>query len=421
MKKRNLFLFVSGRLISLVGSGIQMIALPLFILDRTGSGAMMGILTVLSMLPAMVFAPLAGALGDKLNRKALAIVADCCRGALILVLAALAYADRLAISTLFIFQVLVSINDSFFNAATATMLPDLIEAQDYGKAGAATGGADNLSMIVGPMLGGVIYGLWGIQMVFLVNAVSFLISAFCECLIVYRPVIRDGVRLTLKSLLAEMGETLGLVKQKPGLRELFFFSLFTSLLITPVFIVGMPFVLRKVIGLSPGQYGYLMTAFTVGALLANIVLGILLARARTGRLMKSGLTLAVVLLMGLAGVFFPRVVSWLGGPGWTLFGVIAGGFVLTGFFNAFVNTPLLTNLQWMVPAEMRARFFAVLGLLAQLAIPIGSLIYGFSLDLVPSHWLLLGVCVVNMVVTLAFMTWASPEAFEPAISAEPGL
>lgn len=65
----NFRLYYFGRLVSLLGSGIQSLALSLYILDITGSGAAMGTFLLITMLPRIVFAPLAGVLGDRLNRK----------------------------------------------------------------------------------------------------------------------------------------------------------------------------------------------------------------------------------------------------------------------------------------------------------------------------------------------------------------
>ena len=183
------------------------------------------------------------------------------------------------------------------------------------------------------------------------------------------------------------------------MKQLFLFAMFSNFLIVPVIVVAFPFLFKKVIGFSSQQYGYLMTTFMAGALLGNLLLGSLLAKARSGRLMKLGLLVQGILFIGLMILVFPAAIALFPGPGWTLFGVIAAGFVLTGIFNAFVNTPLNTNLQKMVPAGMRSRFFAVLGLIAQLAVPVGSVIYGFLLDRLPPHLFLLAVGVMSFAVT----------------------
>lgn len=109
VQKRNLILFNSGRIVSLIGSGVQMIAIPLYILDLTGSGALMGLCMVLAMVPALVMAPISGVLGDRFNRKLIAIYTDYGRGLLILSLAGLAVLGRMNVNILFISQIVISI------------------------------------------------------------------------------------------------------------------------------------------------------------------------------------------------------------------------------------------------------------------------------------------------------------------------
>ncbi|WP_292597149.1 MFS transporter [Mesotoga sp. UBA6090] len=124
---RNFWLFTTGRLVSLIGSGVQALAIPLYILDITGSGAMMGTFSIVTMLPRILFGPIAGVLGDRFNRKLIMIYMDFARGAAILTIAYLANIEALTITLLFVFQLIVSTLDISFDPATAAMLPDIIE------------------------------------------------------------------------------------------------------------------------------------------------------------------------------------------------------------------------------------------------------------------------------------------------------
>lgn len=413
VQKRNLFLFISGRLISLVGSGIQMIALPLYILDLTGSGMLMGVFTMLSMVPMLLVSPLAGVLGDRLSRKSIAVYTDLGRGALIMALSWLALNGWMSISALFASQILISIMDSLFNAATAAMLADLVDVADFNRANASKSAIDSLSMIVGPVMGGIIYGTSGITMVFFLNAASFLISGLCEIFITYRATIQNGIKLTARSFITEIREVLSFINRHTGLKQLFAFAMVSNFLASPLIMVAFPYIFKKTIGFTSEQYGYLMTTFMVGLLIGNILIGSIFSQSGAGGLMRTGLVAQGFLLMILAAITFPVVVHGFQGPSWTFFGVIAGGFISSGIFNALVNTPLNTNLQKMVPPEMRSRFFAVLGLIAQLAVPVGSVIYGFLLDRIPSHLIMAIVGFINFVITLVFIKYASPEAYEP--------
>ncbi len=93
--KRNVFLLTAGRLVSLFGSGVQGIAIPLYILDVTGKASMMGLFSMATLIPGLLFAPVSGVLGDRFNRKVLMITTDVVRFLLISLLALLSLWIRL--------------------------------------------------------------------------------------------------------------------------------------------------------------------------------------------------------------------------------------------------------------------------------------------------------------------------------------
>lgn len=298
VQKRNLSLFISGRLISLIGSGIQMIAIPLFILDYTGSGTLMGVFTMLSMIPMLLVSPLAGVLGDRWNRKGIAIYTDFGRGMIIMLLAWLAFYNRINITILFTVQIFISVMDGLFNTATAAMLADLVDPEDFNRANASKSAVDCLSMIIGPVVGGIIYGISGIQMVFFLNALSFILSALCEIFIFYRMPLQNKAKLKICSFITENRDALSFINNYKGLQQLFIFFMITNFLVAPIIMVVFPYILKKGIGFTSQQYGYIMTSFVAGLLIGNVLIGSLLAKARAGIMVKTGLLIQGSLFIG---------------------------------------------------------------------------------------------------------------------------
>lgn len=128
--KRNFTLYLGGRFISLIGTGVQQIALPLFILDLTHSGMPMGIFSVFVLVPNLVISPFAGILGDRKDRRNIMIVSDFGRGILICLLASLALSGNMSIYILFFVQIFVLIMDSVFGAASSAIIGELLEEDE---------------------------------------------------------------------------------------------------------------------------------------------------------------------------------------------------------------------------------------------------------------------------------------------------
>lgn len=417
-KNRNLWLYIIGRFISLIGSGIQMIALPLYILDLTGSGTLMGVFSILSLIPALITAPLAGIIGDRKNRRNVMIAMDIARAVIIGILAIVAMKSMLSIYILFASQVFISIMDSMFGSSSGAIMPDLISNDELMKANSLKGGFDAASMILGPALGGVIYGAFGIAMVFYINSISFIVCAICCFFMVYSKNIEKKEKINTKVFLEENAEALKFIFSKKGLLQLFVFAMLSNFICAPIFNIIMPFVLKKRIGFTSQQFGYMMCFFTVGVLFGNICIASMYKKFSTKFLMKSGLIVETIFMIVGCVIVVPKVVKYYGGATWSLFLSVAGSFLIIGICNAFVNTPISTNLQKMVPDQMRSRFFSLLGIFSQCAIPLGSLIYGILLDRMPYEYLLLIINILSFLVTAIFILKACDEAYEAKCETE---
>ena len=411
-KNKNLFMYMGGRFISLIGSGIQMIALPLYILDLTGSGTLMGVFAMLTLVPALITAPFSGIIGDRKNRRNIMVVMDCGRGALILLLGILAMLGYLNIYVLFLSQIFISMMDSLFNSSSSALMPDLISSDKLIGANSTKGGLDAASMILGPALGGVIYGIWGIKMVFYINGISFIISAIFSAFIKYNKKMIPKEKINAKIFFKETSEVLNFIWSKKGLLQLFTFAMISNFLLAPMFDIIMPYVLKKKIGFTSQQFGYIIGFFTMGVLLGNIGLAIYFKKLTSKKLMKTGLIVESIVTVLMCALLFPRMVGLYGGATLALFISITICCLAMGFFNAFVNTPISTNLQKLVPPDMRSRFFSILGMFSQGAIPLGSLLYGILLDLIPYYSLLTIINILSLLVSAVFLIKACDEAYE---------
>lgn len=408
---RNFWLYAIGRLVSLIGSGVQSLAIPLYILDLTGSGTIMGTFMVITMLPRILFGPIAGVLGDRFNRKMIMIYMDFARGAAILAMAVLAGANSLTITVLFIFQLLISTFDISFDPATAAMLPDIIDSDKLLRGNSILGAINSLSYIIGPVLGGILYGMFGIEAVLILNGASYIASAISEIFIRYRQTTEKG-KISLKSVFKDIVEGVGYMRKINGLILVMVFAMLSNFLLSPFFSVVFPFFARTIVGFTSEQYGFLQSGWVVGVLIGNVILGTLLSKKRQGNLFAMGLTAETLILFLLTVFFFPYFIDLFGWASWRYFAALGLPILVTGIFNAFVNTPLNTLFQKIVPTNYRSRIFSVISILTQIATPLGAAIYGFAVDRVPVHYLILVSSICNALLTLVFLLKGMTKLFD---------
>lgn len=415
LQKQNFRIYSSGRFVSFLGDAIQMIALPLFILDKTGSGTLMGLFSVLTIAPSVLIAPISGVIGDRFNRKKIMVNLDFARGLVILLLGLVSYFGDLGIPLLFTAQVFISIMSSLFNASTSAMLPELVTEKYLKKANSINASLESTAYIVGPAFGGLIYGLFGIKTVFLINALSFIISAIAEFFINYTPQHKLSKKISYGEFVTDIKSGFGFIFSRKGLKELLIFAAFANFIGGSLAGIGFPYATREVIGFSASQYGYMEAAFTAGTLLGSVLIGTLFVRWSGKTAMKTGLVAEFFISFVVALIMFPRVVDFFGGAGWLLFSIFAGTMLFRGMFNIFVNITIQTNLQRLTTPDFRSRVFATVGMVARGAMPVGAMLYGILIDRIPIHDIFFVSAIINGAFIVFFLKRSPSETFDPLI------
>jgi MFS family permease len=403
--KRNFILFLSGRFVSLMGSEIQRIVIPLFILQLTGSGTMMGLFLMFSTIPSLVFLSFAGVIGDRVNKKNAMIVCDFCNGGIILLMAYLTHMGMITFELLLILQIPMAVISSFFGVTTSSFLPQIIERKNILRANSIKSVLDNIAMIAGPSIAGVLFGFAGIEIVFILNAISFIVSAVSEIFIQYKHTKPQSFKGNiLKLFFSQTKESLVYIKSDRQLVLLLLFGgVILNFLIAPFVGVIVPYVSRQVLNFSSTQFGLLESIASVGVLSSSVLIAFLSKRIKNRALFSIGMIAQSIALIAYSIIVFPaaRDSSFLSPT--MVFALMAICLFLYRFFNSIVSIPLMSHLQLNVKESMLSRFFSLLTLFKDITIPIGMALFGFLLDKVQTHVLLSVMSISGLLISLIFI------------------
>ncbi len=390
-----------GRFVTILGLGATNVAAPLFVLDLTGSGKTMGTFMIVGMMPALILYPIAGVVGDRVNRRLIMISMDFGRGALCLLLASLAARNYLTIP-LFLFLVFVgAIMGTFFGPATAAMLPDIVKEEDLTRANSIMRSLFNISYIAGPALGGIIYAAGGVKLAFFITGISLIGSGVSEIFIRYH---QETKKLgSVGEVITDLREGISFIKVHKGLLTFLVFALVSNFFLSPIGYVLVPYVLRVVIEFSSEQYGMIQASIVVGSLIGNIIIGTILARAKIEKMLRGGLISGQVFNLVFAGLIFPQVIGFLGYASWISFSAIFIVFIFRGLSTAFVNTPISVGIQKLAPTKYRARVFSVMEVISMGIMPIGVGVVGILLDVAPAYGIAVTLFLTNFLVVLVFI------------------
>lgn len=337
---RNFFLLWAGQGVSELGVGISNIALSLLITDITGSASAVGLLFIILTIPSVLVGPWAGVLVDRWNKKAIIIGADIIRGFLAIGMALTT--DLVWLYLLALASGLVSV---FFSPAIKTAVPRLVDREDLVTANALSSATYYLSRMAGPALGGLLIASFGLGSAFVVNGVSYLVSALSEAWIAVPVSEQEGQANTPGSFVRDFREGWNYIRSNVAVMFVIIFFAVTAL--PPMGAYGLLSVvlLRNVFAYSSKMYGLLMTINGVGLVLGTFWMGKWGRNFRELQLVVWGMAVLGLTMLGLS---FGHV-----------FLLAAVMMLACGFISTVVNIAYGTYLQLAVDDDKRGRVFTL--------------------------------------------------------------
>jgi MFS family permease len=164
-----------GQVVSQLGDWFDSIALYALLLRLTGSGQAVGLLLVAQFLPSTIMGLWAGVLIDRLPRRLVMIVSDL--GRALLVLLFLLVHDSSQIWIIYVVTVLKVMLSSFFEPARNAIIPSVTTREELVAANAIGGATWSAMLAIGAALGGLVAGTLGPSAAFIIDSISFLLSA----------------------------------------------------------------------------------------------------------------------------------------------------------------------------------------------------------------------------------------------------
>ena len=174
----------SGQIVSLLGDWFNLIASATLVASLTNSGVAVGGLFVVRMLAQLVVSPFAGVAADRFNRKHLLILTDI--GRAITVLGFLVVREPEQVWLLYVLTIIQLAMSGFFFPARNAILPDIVSRPNLGAANALSSATWSVMLAFGAALGGIVAGGWGVRPAFVIDALTFLLSAFLISRIAYQ-------------------------------------------------------------------------------------------------------------------------------------------------------------------------------------------------------------------------------------------
>lgn len=363
--QRNFRIYTYGASISLIGTWVHRIAVGWLTWELTHSFVWLGLVGFAELFPTLVVAPFAGAITDRIDRKALAIGAQVLACLQAVTLAALTWAGLMDVWLLLALTFFVGVVFSFSMSVRLAIFPSLVERPFISSAIAINAAFFNLARFVGPAVGGFIIAQWGVAAAFAFNGASFLGFILSLCCI---RLLRSETEGRGKAgLVADMKEGFIYALRHPGIAPV--------LLVLVALALGvktLPDMLPGYVGtvLAGGveQFAQLAAACGIGAAISAVWVA---SRGRIDGLTR--LSLANLLLAGLATLLFTAVSNFYVG---------LACLFLIGAAITVIGTSVQSLMQNAVDGAMRGRVMSFYGVVFRGGPALGALVMGWLADVI---------------------------------------
>jgi predicted MFS family arabinose efflux permease len=393
LSHRSFRLVWGGLFASNIGNWMQTAILGAYAYELTGSSAFVGLLVWCQLSPQLFLAPTGGVLADTRDRRRVMLGTQLLQLVCTLVLmveAGLGDPPRWALLVTVVF---VGVANGLGGPAQSAVQYSLVPREDVAGVASLQNVQLNLSRVVGPPVGALLYSRIGPASVFGVNAATFAFSLSAVLLVQYP---RFGGGQVEGGQLERLLSGFRLARADREVWRLVVMLFLISLLVLP-FLGLMPVLADESFGIGPRtvEYGAMLAVFGVGAALGAAADGSVLAAHSK----------MVVLRWGFVGFGLSLAT-------WALMRSALWGFVVAfvvGFTYFLVVTPLSTMFQVRLDDANRGRLMAVWLMAFGGTVPFGALIGGWVAD----RTSITAVVVTGGVVALALVTLTRERAPVP--------
>ena len=374
-----------GAFTSTIGTFMQTFAQAWLVYSMTNSAFLLGVDGFLSTGPILLFSLFGGVIADRVERKKIMLLSQYLQMAFALILALLIYIHQVKIWHIFVLSFLTGSVQSFSGPAYASLLPLLVKREDVPNAIAMNSMQFNLARMLGPALGGIIFGLWGAASCFLVNGLSF-VAVILAYAVIRIPPIHEQSRP--KGILQEMKDGFRFVISRRNLLLLTFLAFAGTFLGMPLFTL-LPVVAKRTFGFGAQGLSLLQADYGVGSVIGAIFVAGSAYAAKKG---KMALLMQLIFAFCLAFFGFSRnLVSSL------IIAFVAGACIV-GVVSLYSSL-----VQLMISDSMRGRVMSIFMLAFRGGMPLGNLVAGY----VAQRWSITVALAVNgavlAVVALVFI------------------
>lgn len=406
MRDKNFILLFFGNLVSGVGSRIYGFGISLFLLDLTGKAGSMATYIAIWSFIIFLMGPIAATYTDRWKNKVKVLfVTDYGRGIIYALTAFSVFYfihdgnDSMVLVTIYTSLVLIAVQTAFFSPSVNALIPQLVESDELVSASSIMQITRSIQNIAGLFLGALLYLYFGIVILMLINAISFILSAVSEMFInneipknnhrlnngdVEEPKYSDNKIINEgKRIYNDLKEAVVYVfRDAKPILMVTILILVSSTLVAPWFAIGVPYMIKEYFTFSSLEPEYLLASSqfieSVGVIIASLVVASIAKRFKIFQLLRfGGVAFSIISLM-----YFFVIKSYDTAvlEENTFIIIFVGINFIAGMVNAVINAPLQAAMQKYIDPNKIGKVIMIIDSFGGLLFPVTAILAGYLID-----------------------------------------
>lgn len=273
-------------------------------------------------------------------------------------------------------MVLLSLVSAMYAPAVMASIPVLVEEEKLEQANGIVNGIQSLSSVAAPVLGGILYGMVGLKLLVIVSGVFFFLSALLEMFIHIPFMQREQNEHIIPTLVNDLKEGFSYVVKQSFIFKCMILAALLNLLLTPLFVVGVPIILRVTMQSSDTLYGVGMGLIDFATILGALSMGYFAKKMGINNLYV-WIFITALLIVPMAISVTPLMLNMGYYPSYTVF---VGSALLIAMIMMIISIYVITVVQKETPNENLGKVMAIIIAASQCMAPIGQILYGLLFE-----------------------------------------
>lgn len=402
LKKKDFFLLIFGNLVSRIGTYAQDFALSLYVLKITGSGMKFASVLAITLIPQLIFGPFMGVIADRFYRKKIIVTLDFLSGIVIGITAVVFKLNGgLSLPYIYALVIVLSMISLLFSPTIGAIVPSIMKKEELLDANAISSLVGNIAMVISPMIGGFLFGIYGLFVILIINSISFILSAVSETFINVPKNQKVNSESSVKSYLDDLKEGIIFTSKQKNILAIMFIALIANFALNPLCNIGFPYIIKKLFKCSDFQYGLFQGIMVIGMFIAPFLCTSVLKNIPFKKIIT--LNMAIIgVVVGVGAVIVSPLYLNLFKTSFVPYITLLLIVVLMGVLISIINIFIGTIFQKEVPIPMMGRVGSVMNTLCMAMTPIGQIIFGFLFDVSPAY---IVVAIASLVLVLSSLIY----------------